>query len=93
MESEGAEAVVPDLTDFLLYCCYNQIYKADNLGESKKTARLNKMLIRFFEWMRKDARDELAKSKHFEPTCYIEDTAKMLSPSYPLVTRPVKAGS
>ena len=76
LESEGAEAVVPDLTDFLLYCCYNQIYKADNLGESKKTARLNKMLIRFFEWMRKDARDELAKSKHFEPTCYIEDTAK-----------------
>ena len=76
LESEGAEAVVPDLTDFLLYCCYNQIYKADNLGESKKTAHLNKMLIRFFEWMRKDARDELAKSKHFEPTCYIEDTAK-----------------
>ena len=24
LESEGAEAVVPDLTDFLLYCCYNQ---------------------------------------------------------------------
>ena len=76
LESEGAEAVVPDLTDFLLYCCYNQIYKADNLGESKKTARLNGMLIRFFEWMRKDARDELAKSRHFEPTCYIQDTAK-----------------
>ena len=76
LEAEGAEAVVPDLTDFLLYCCYNQIYKAEYLGESKKTARMNKMLIRFFEWMRKDARDELAKSKHFEPTCYIEDTAK-----------------
>ena len=68
--------MVPDLTDFLLYCCYNQIYKADNLGESKKTARLNDMLIRFFEWMRKDARDELAKSRHFEPTWYIQDTAK-----------------
>ena len=76
LEAEGAEAVVPDLTDFLLYCCYNQVYKAEYLGESKKTARMNKMLIRFFEWMRKDARDELAKSKHFEPTCYIEDTAK-----------------
>ena len=22
LEAEGAEAVVPDLTDFLLYCCY-----------------------------------------------------------------------
>ena len=34
------------------------------------------MLIRFFEWLRKDARDELAKSKHFEPTAYIQDLAK-----------------
>ena len=34
------------------------------------------MLIRFFEWLRKDARDELAKSKHFEPTTYIDDLAK-----------------
>ena len=25
LEAEGAEAVVPDLTDFLLYCCYTQI--------------------------------------------------------------------
>ena len=23
LEAEGAEAVVPDLTDFFLYCCYN----------------------------------------------------------------------
>ncbi len=76
LESEGAEAVVPDLIDFLLYCCYNQIYKADKLGESKKTARLNKRLIKFFEWLRKAAREEYIKSKHFEPTCYIEDTAK-----------------
>ena len=34
------------------------------------------MLIKFFEWLRKAARDELAKSKHFEPTAYIQDTAK-----------------
>ena len=76
LESEGAEAVVPDLTDFLLYCCYNQNFKADYLGATKKSKRLNNMLIRFFEWLRKDARDELAKSKHFEPTAYIDDLAK-----------------
>ena len=28
LESEGAEAVVPDLTDFLLYCFYNTGFKA-----------------------------------------------------------------
>ena len=31
LESEGAEAVMPDLMDFLLYCFYNSNFKADNL--------------------------------------------------------------
>ena len=39
LESEGAEAVVPDLTDFLLYCCYNQNFKADYLGATAKSKR------------------------------------------------------
>ena len=52
LESEGAEAVVPDLTDFLLYCCYNQNFKADYLGATAKSKRINNMLIRFFEWLR-----------------------------------------
>nr|MCR5357385.1 acyl-CoA dehydratase activase-related protein [Lachnospiraceae bacterium] len=34
IESEGAEAVVPDLIDFMQYCFYNQIYKAEHLGKS-----------------------------------------------------------
>jgi predicted CoA-substrate-specific enzyme activase len=80
LEAEGAEAVVPDLTDFLLYCCYNTNFKADYLGESKKSQKTNNMVIKFLEWMRKDARDELAKSKHFEPTAYIQDLAKLAEP-------------
>ena len=32
LEAEGAEAVMPDLLDFLLYCFYNSNFKADNLG-------------------------------------------------------------
>ena len=32
LESEGAEAVVPDLLDFLLYCFYNQNFKVSHLG-------------------------------------------------------------
>ena len=32
LESEGAEAVMPDLMDFLLYCFYNSNFKADNLS-------------------------------------------------------------
>ena len=80
LESEGAEAVVPDLTDFLLYCCYNTNFKADYLGASKKAKFMNNRLIAFFEWLRKDARDELAKSKHFEPTAHVQDLAEYASP-------------
>lgn len=31
LEAEGAEAVVPDLLDFFLYCFYNNNFKAENL--------------------------------------------------------------
>lgn len=79
LESEGAEAVVPDLTDFILYCCYNTNFKADYLGDSQKSKRLNNLLIKFFEWMRKDARKALVKSKHFEPTAYIWELADYAS--------------
>ncbi|MBE5891453.1 MAG: 2-hydroxyglutaryl-CoA dehydratase [Lachnospiraceae bacterium] len=75
VEKEGAEAVVPDLTDFLLYSCYNQNFKTDHLGASKKSKRRNNALIKFFEWLRKAAREELEKSKHFYPTSYINELA------------------
>ena len=43
LEQEGAEAVVPDLMDFMYYCFYNQIYKAEHFGTSKKGSRLSRM--------------------------------------------------
>jgi len=75
LESEGAEAVMPDLTDFLLYCFYNQNFKADELGMSKKSKFFANLGIRFFEWLRSAARDELKKSKHFDAPAHIEDLA------------------
>ena len=76
LEAEGAEAVVPDLTDFLLYCFYNTGFKADNLGMSKKSKRTGRLGIKFFEWLRSAARDELNKSKHSDAPAYIDDLAK-----------------
>ena len=76
LESEGAEAVVPDLTDFLLYCFYNTGFKADNLGFSQKSKRIGRLGIKFFEWLRSAAVDEFKKSKHFTPPAHIEDLAK-----------------
>ena len=76
LESEGAEAVVPDLTDFLLYCFYNTNFKHENLGASKKSMVLCNMGIKFFEWLRKEARAAFEKSERFSPPAYIEETAE-----------------
>ncbi|MDE7434469.1 MAG: 2-hydroxyacyl-CoA dehydratase [Lachnospiraceae bacterium] len=79
LEAEGAEAVMPDLTDFLLYCFYNQNFKTEHLGMSKKSARNSNLGIRFFEWLRSAARDEFEKSKHFDPPARIEKLAAYAS--------------
>lgn len=76
LEAEGAEAVVPDLTDFLLYCFYNQNFKAEHLGMNKKSARNSNLGIKFFEWLRSAARKEFEKSKHFHAPAHIETLAK-----------------
>ena len=67
LESEGAEAVVPDLIDFMLYCFYNQVYKADYLGMSQKTSMFSQLGIRALEKLRAPAAKELEKSRHFTP--------------------------
>ncbi len=76
LESEGAEAVVPDLVDFLLYCFYNSGFRADHLGMSRKSKRNGKLGIRFFEWLRGAARDEFRKSRHFDAPARIDSLAE-----------------
>ena len=67
LESEGAEAVVPDLLDFMLYCFYNQVYKADQLGMSKKTALVSRFGISAIEMLRSSAEKAFTRSRHFTP--------------------------
>ena len=80
LENEGAEAIMPDLLDFLLYCFYNSNFKAENLGASKKNAKLCNMGIWFLEKFRKTLSDELERSEHFIPPAHIEDLAKYAEP-------------
>ena len=80
LEAEGAEAVVPDLTDFLLYCFYNQNFRVEKLGLKKSLARNANLGIQFLEWLRSTARKEFEKSRHFEPPARIETLAKYASP-------------
>ena len=77
LESEGAEAVMPDLMDFLLYCFYNSNFKAENLGGKSSTARLCNMGISLLEYFRKVARRELETSSHFTPPARIQNLANM----------------
>ncbi|MDO4303329.1 MAG: acyl-CoA dehydratase activase-related protein [Bacillota bacterium] len=80
LEAEGAEAVVPDLLDFMLYCFYNQIYKADHLGMSRKTAVISKLGIDALEFLRGSAAKALKKSKNFDPPTSIYQTLEYAKP-------------
>lgn len=79
LEQEGAEAVVPDLLDFFLYCFYNVGFKAENLNMKQASARQAQLGIQALEWMRKPAIQALKESKRFEPPTKIEKLAEMAS--------------
>jgi predicted CoA-substrate-specific enzyme activase len=76
LEKEGAEAVCPDLLDFMLYAFYNQIYKYENLGQSKKSARFGKIGIKGIEFLRKSTAKALRESKHFDEPADIYELVK-----------------
>ena len=80
LESEGAEAVVPDLLDFMLYCFYNQIYKADEFGTSAKTKTFCRAGIWALEKLRGGATKALEKSVHFEPPTSIYKLVEYAKP-------------
>lgn len=80
LESEGAEAVVPDLLDFMLYCFYNQIYKAKELGTSKKAALVSRAGIQALEFLRGAASKAFKRSRHFFPPTSIYQTVEYAKP-------------
>ena len=79
LEKEGAEGVMPDLMDFLLYCLYNNYFKVDNYSDKKVKSLAANAGIRFLEFMRKEANEYLRQSKHFVPASQISELARMAS--------------
>ena len=79
LENEGAEAVVPDLLDFLQYCFYNQNFKVSHLGMKKSKATIGNLGIAAIEWFRAPATKAFEKSKHFAPPADIRNLGKMAS--------------
>ncbi|MDR2386064.1 MAG: acyl-CoA dehydratase activase-related protein [Deltaproteobacteria bacterium] len=65
LESEGGQAVLPELTDFFLYCLYDEVYRRDFLTGSRITKWINGFLIGFIEKYRSSLRKALAKHPRF----------------------------
>ena len=77
LESEGAEAVVPDLMDFMNYSLYNNEYKHEFLGTSLKSSLFAKIGIAAIAWLRRPAVKALEKSARFEPPMAIQKVAEL----------------
>ncbi|MCL1853418.1 MAG: 2-hydroxyacyl-CoA dehydratase [Peptococcaceae bacterium] len=76
LESEGAEAVMPDLLDFLLYCLYNSVYSAKKLSGTLKQSLINRYLIWHMELYRRHMKKQLKRSR-FSPPGSIYHKAKL----------------
>ncbi|AKN29598.1 2-hydroxyglutaryl-CoA dehydratase [Clostridium carboxidivorans P7] len=76
LEREGVEVVVPDLTDFLLYCASDSEYKYKYLAGKKLPELLGKAAIAVIEFYRMTYKKAIRKSKRFTPIESIKSIAK-----------------
>ena len=80
LEAEGAEAVVPDLMDFICYTLYNGAYKAEFLGKGAGARAASDWGVRLIRRLRKPALDALAASRRFEPPMPIDRVGELAKP-------------
>lgn len=80
LESEGAEAVYPDMLDFFMYSAYDSTFKADHLGFKKRNKTLGRLAIWLMESFRKPMRKALESSKRFEAPPSIYELAEYAKP-------------
>lgn len=79
IEQEGAEAVVPDLMDYLLYSAFNARFRYRYLAGKKLNMILGNLAIDYIQAYRRIIQKELEKSKRFTPPTLIEELADMAS--------------
>ncbi|MDR1921552.1 MAG: acyl-CoA dehydratase activase-related protein [Candidatus Adiutrix sp.] len=65
VEAEGGQAVLPELTDFFMYCLYDDVFRADTLAGSRMRKWVSLWLIHMIERARKPMRKALAKHPRF----------------------------
>jgi predicted nucleotide-binding protein (sugar kinase/HSP70/actin superfamily) len=77
LEAEGAEAVVPDLLDFFLYCAYDSTVNYNLLAGTIVNKMKGNLFRRVVEFYRRHLRKALVTSKRFAPPYTIEHIAKL----------------
>lgn len=80
LEREGAEAVVPDLMDFICYTLYNAQYKHEFLGTSATGAAVSRVGLRAVRAIRTPALRALKESRRFSAPMPIEEIAELAKP-------------
>ena len=80
LEKEGAEAVVPDLMDFLNYSVYNSDYRHKYLGKGVASQMIADVGVKTIYAIRKPALDALKKSRRFAPPPKIQEIAELAKP-------------
>ncbi len=80
LETEGAEAVVPDFIDFFNFFIYSYQYKVEYLGSAKKKWYISKALLGLIASIRKPAVEALENSRRFDAPLDIKTIADMTKP-------------
>lgn len=76
VESEGAEAVVPDFTDFLLYSAYGSNYRFKKVSGSFKALALGNAAIKAIEYYKSIYKNAMKTSTRFYVPSSIDEIAK-----------------
>jgi predicted nucleotide-binding protein (sugar kinase/HSP70/actin superfamily) len=65
LESEGGQAVLPELADFFLYCFHDDVFRADAMGGGRVRKWLGLWFIRVMERYRAPMRGALSRHPRF----------------------------
>lgn len=84
LEREGAEVVVPDLTDFLMYCCYNETFKYKQLSKPRFNKFVGDVSMMYMNHYRKHLIRALKKSNRFYPPMTIKELGDLVTPGVSL---------
>lgn len=74
---EGAEVYVPGLTDFALYCIYNNVLDTKLYGRTKLAGFVSKIIYKFILKKEQDIIDAIKAEGTFLPPSSFDETIKM----------------